>query len=266
MATTRRHIGRPGKRITFLLWATVIIFSTGLPLSAQQAKNPRREGADPEPKRMNHPQAVEQEHRRIEEQDRARERAAREAEIRSRATKNARPEDEYQEGQKPRKGLPIIEGTDRERMGRRKPEEPSPKRQINEPAPRPILRDDANQRIKGTLDRFGNDWVRGDSRALTELLSSESRVKITIESKGINDSFGSGQAQYVLREYINSADVRDLNFSRFRISPTDDSAAYGVGKMRMRDRKTGKISNHTVYISMAREGERWAVREIRVAD
>jgi hypothetical protein len=253
-------------RIAFILLAMLGIFLAGLPLSAQQAKQARKEGGVSEAKRDRSPQVVEKRHKKVVEENQVPKRDRKNAEVRHRAQKNVRPEDETRIERKPRKGLPIIEGPKGERIERKAPDKPFPKRQTREPAPQPVLREEANERVRGTLDRFRQSWMQGDSRALTELLSNESRVKISIESKDINDSFGRGQAQYVLREYVISADNRDLNFSRFRVSPADGNNAYGVGKMRMRDRKTGKISNHTVYVSMVREGEKWAVREIRISD
>lgn len=235
------------------------------PARAQRGKPAIRVGETSKPREERREQPVRPQSR-VVERNQGKEKGAGDTETRPRASQKDRSESAPRSKRETREALPIIEG---ERRGR--PEQIVPERVIREkyreePGPQNIRREDARDRIRGTLERFRQDLVKGDSRALSGLLSDRSRVKITIDSKGIDDTFSRGQAQYILREYLSASDHRDLSFSRFRVSSSDDVNAYGVGKLSMRDKKSGKIMDRTVFVSMVREGEDWAIREIRITE
>ena len=247
----------------FLILAVLI---SGQPLLAQRAKAAKKVGGSPRVNREKRTQVTEARQRTVREANQGREKARREAGTNPRIDRNVRREGETRKEHEPRRALPIIEGQRREPEVKRAPERELRERFRSNPARHKRVPEEAHERVRNTLERFRRNWVNGDSRALTGLLSGKARVKLTIESKDINDSFGRGQAQYVLKEYLSSADIRELSFSRFRVSASDGMSAYGVGKLQMRDRKTGKIMDHTVFVAMAREGEGWAVREIRITE
>ncbi len=253
-------------RTCILLLITAVLIS-GHPLMAQRVKEAGRVDGSSGAKREKQVNAPENRQRTVRETNQAGERARKGAEAKPRAVRNVKKEEETRKKHETRKALPIIEGRKRDREIQKPPERVRRERlHDNEPVQRKRAPEAADRRVRDTLERFRKDWVNGDSRALTDLLSDKSRVKITIESKDINDSFGRGQAQYVLKEYLSSADARNMSFSRFRVSSSDGRSAYGVGRLQMRDRKTGKIVDHTVFVSMAREGDNWAVREIRITE
>ncbi len=249
----------------FLLALVMVLM--GSPARAQRGKAATRAGETSRPREEKRTQPARSQPR-VVDRNQEREKVARDRdkEPQTRAEQKAGTESGTRTKRETRKTLPIIEG---ERRGR--PEKIVPERVIrekyqDEPGSQNLRREDAKERVRGTLERFRQDMVKGDSRALSGLLSDRSRVKITIDSKGVNDTFNRGQAQYILREYLSTSDHRDLSFSRFRVSSSDDLNAYGVGKLRMRDRKSGKIMDRTVFVSMAREGEAWVIREIRITE
>jgi hypothetical protein len=250
---------RKGVRALCLLLAVFLLAGGGVLSAASQKKGARRGGDAPAVRKERRAPAPA--HPRVRDVAPAREKPRRVEEERTRPRPTERPEP------RPKRDLPIIEGNGRGRPLRDAPRKAPAAEGVRGHAPsvrRPAR--EAEERVRGTLERFRRDWVRGDSRSLTDMLSRRSRIRISIESQGIHDSFGRGQARYVLNEYLDSTENRRLSFDRFRVSSADGASAYGVGKMKIRDRKTGKVRDHTVFVEMAREGEGWAVREIRITD
>jgi len=238
----------------FLLFVILTVLFPSHPLQAQRVKETKRVDGSLRANRDKRVQTVEPRKKTVRETNQTREKVRKEAETKPRMNRNSR------------KALPIIEGRRRDQEVKRVPERAIMGRSRDESIQPRKVPEDTNRRVQDTLEKFRRDWVNGDSRSLTGLMSGKSRVKITIESKDINDSFGRGQAQYVLKEYLSSVDIREMSFSRFRVSSSDERSAYGVGKLQMRDRKTGRIMDHTVFVSMEKEGEGWAVREIRITE
>jgi hypothetical protein len=250
----------------FLLLVVVTVLFSSHPLQAQRVKETKKVDGSPRVNREKRVQTAEPQKKTVRETNQAREKVRKEAETKPSMNRNLKSEGDSRKKQDSRKALPIIEGRRRDQEVKRVPERAIRERTRDESIQHRNVPEDTNRRVQDTLEKFRRDWVNGDSRSLTGLMSGKSRVKITIESKDINDSFGKGQAQYVLKEYLSSADIREMSFSRFRISSSDERSAYGVGKLQMRDRKTGRILDHTVFVSMEKEGESWAVREIRVTE
>ena len=264
-------VGRRGGargRLLMLFLAALLVGGVGNLAAAGQKKEGRRGDAPGVRKgqRQNpasHPSAREDIPARKDPPRRAPPRRVVEEAPRSRPA--ARPEAARRREPHPRPDVRIIETPRREGRVRDVPAPATPEKGNTSLSPR---RPGAGKedRVRGTLDRFRRDWVRGDSRALSGMLSKRGRIRISIESSGIHDSFGRGQAQYVLQEYFASTRSRQLAFSRLRVSTSDGESAYGMGKMKIRDRETGKIRERTVFVSMAPEDGGWAIREIRITD
>jgi hypothetical protein len=253
--------------MTLFLLAIFLCLAAGMhPLAARQKEGVMRGGDTPVAKREGHPPVSAPDRPSVRQGKSKKEGARKETDRKERPARVNRSEKDRRPENRPKSELPIIEGRKTDRSMKALPERPQPETRDRLRGSPSNMPGETNERVRSTLDRFRQDWISGDSRSLTHLLSNRSRVKITIESKDIDDTFGRGQAQYILREYFSSTEKRELSFSRFRVSATDGITAYGVGKMKIRDRKTGKIMDHTVYVSMAREGGDWAVREIRVTD
>ena len=255
---------RTGRMIALVVALMCLVLIPARPLAARQGKEARRVGGTVESKTEKRVRVIEPKHGAVRDEAQIKKNVPRGNKPKPRTRREVKREESARPPARQRRELPIIEGHRRQGPASRAPERVMRDRLRENPTPGGRMGADAELKVKDTLDRFERDWVNGNSRALTDLLSRRSRVKITIESKDIDDSFSSGQAQYVLKEYLSSADRRDLSFSRFRVSSSDGVSAYGVGKMRMRDKSTGRMIDHTVYVSLAREGEDWTVREIKL--
>lgn len=268
-AIKKSHTLDGGRRLfRSVFWILALVLSMTLaasPAGAQRGKTATRTGEGSRPKEEKRSQPVRSQPRAAEKSP-AREKVAREGEVRPRASQKTRTESDSRTRKETRKTRPIFEGERRNRADQVVPERALREKQREDPGQRNLRHEDAKERVRGTLERFRRDMIEGDSRSLSGMLSDRSRVKITIDSKGVNDSFSRGQAQYILREYLSASDNRELSFSRFRVSSSDSENAYGVGKLKMRDRKSGKIMDRTVFVSMTREGEDWAIREIRITE
>jgi len=243
------------------LLLSFLIFFDGRSIFAQRVRGPVRV-EESRVARMKKPAP------RLARSDSQKRRTPVRVEERGKEKRSTHPGVEVRGGKRTRGTIPIIEGESGSQgeVERRAPSRAS-EGQIHGKTPvRRLGNADREDEVRSTLERFRQNWIKGDSGSLMRILPDRSQVKITIESKGISDSFGKGQAQYVLKEYLSSSKERQLSFSRLRVSSSDGVSAYGVGKMRMQDRKTGRMLEHTVYISMKREGDKWTVREIHIMD
>ncbi len=106
-------------------------------------------------------------------------------------------------------------------------------------------------------------WRAGDAPALAGLLS-ESRV--FMEIRGIDKRggyFTKPQMLYIFKDLFVTTKQTAFTFVKFHNLEKQDSRIYGMALRSYRMNKSGGLYKDKVYVTLVKEGSRWAVAEIK---
>lgn len=106
-------------------------------------------------------------------------------------------------------------------------------------------------------------WRSGDAAALAGLLS-ESRV--FMEIRGIDKRggyFTKPQMLFIFKDLFVTTKQTAFTFVKFHNLEKQDSRIYGMALRSYRMNKSGGLYKDKVYVTLVKEGSRWAVAEIK---
>ena len=106
-------------------------------------------------------------------------------------------------------------------------------------------------------------WQSGNAQALAGLLS-ESRV--FMEIRGIERRGGyytRPQMLYIFKDLFVDTKQTGFTFVRFHNLEKEDSRIYGMALRSYKINRSGGLYKDKVYVTLVKEGSRWAVAEIK---
>jgi hypothetical protein len=106
-------------------------------------------------------------------------------------------------------------------------------------------------------------WQAGNAQDLAGLLS-ESRV--FMEIRGIDRRggyFTRPQVLYIFKDLFLSTKQTGFTFVKYHNLDKQDSRVYGIALRTYRNNRSGGLYKDKVYVTLVREGSRWAVAEIK---
>lgn len=106
-------------------------------------------------------------------------------------------------------------------------------------------------------------WQAGNAQALSCLLS-ESRI--FMEIRGIDRRggyFTKPQVLYIFKDLFVTTKQTGFTFVKFYNLEKQDSRIYGMALRSYKINKSGGLYKDKVYVTLVREGSRWAVAEIK---
>lgn len=106
-------------------------------------------------------------------------------------------------------------------------------------------------------------WRAGNAQALSGLLS-ESRI--FMEIRGIDRRggyFTKPQVLYIFKDLFVTTKQTAFTFVKFHNLEKQDSRIYGMAQRSYRINKSGGLYKDKVYVTLVKEGSRWAVAEIK---
>ena len=106
-------------------------------------------------------------------------------------------------------------------------------------------------------------WQAGDAQALASLASES---KVFMEIRGIKRRggyFTKPQIFYIFKGMFASTSQADFAFVRYHNLEKQDSRIYGMALRSYKDNRSGGLYKDRVYVTLVKEGSRWAVTEIK---
>jgi len=106
-------------------------------------------------------------------------------------------------------------------------------------------------------------WQAGNAQALAGLLS-ESRI--FMEIRGIDRRggyFTKPQVLYIFKDLFVTTKQTAFTFVKFHNLEKQDSRIYGIALRSYKNNKSGGLYKDKVYVTLVKEGSRWAVAEIK---
>ena len=106
-------------------------------------------------------------------------------------------------------------------------------------------------------------WQSGNAQALSVLLS-ESRI--FMEIRGIDRRggyFTKPQVLYIFKDLFVTTKQTTFTFVKFHNLEKQDSRIYGMAVRSYRINRSGGLYKDKVYVTLVKEGSRWAVAEIK---
>ena len=106
-------------------------------------------------------------------------------------------------------------------------------------------------------------WQSGNAQALAGLLS-ESRI--FMEIRGIDRRggyFTKPQVLYIFKDLFVTTKQTAFTFVKFHNLEKQDSRIYGMAMRSYKINKSGGLYKDKVYVTLVKEGSRWAVAEIK---
>ena len=120
--------------------------------------------------------------------------------------------------------------------------------------------DEAPLRVFRNIEKA---WQSGNAQALAALLS-ESRV--FMEIRGIDRRggyFTKPQVLYIFKGLFVTTKQTSFSFVKFHNLEKQDSRIYGMALRSYKINKSGGLYTDKVYVTLVKEGSRWAVAEIK---
>ncbi|MGD1048002.1 MAG: hypothetical protein ABR899_04530 [Candidatus Krumholzibacteriaceae bacterium] len=106
-------------------------------------------------------------------------------------------------------------------------------------------------------------WQAGNAQALANL-ATESRVFVEIrgiESRG--GYFTKPQVFYLFKDMFASTSQANFTFVRYHNIEKEDAKIYGMALRSYKSNQSGGLYKDKVFVTLVREGSRWAVAEIK---
>jgi hypothetical protein len=106
-------------------------------------------------------------------------------------------------------------------------------------------------------------WQAGNAEALANL-ATESRVFVEIrgiESRG--GYFTRPQVFYLFKDMFASTSQANFTFVRYHNLEKQDAKIYGMALRSYKNNRSGGLYKDKVFVTLVREGSRWAVAEIK---
>jgi len=106
-------------------------------------------------------------------------------------------------------------------------------------------------------------WQAGNAQALANL-ATEARV--FVEIRGIEQRggyFTRPQVFYLFKDMFASTSQANFTFVRYQNLGKQDAKIYGMALRSYKNNRSGGLYKDKVFVTLVREGSRWAVAEIK---
>jgi hypothetical protein len=116
------------------------------------------------------------------------------------------------------------------------------------------------------METFRNIESAWQKSSAQEIASLASESPIFIEIRGLDRKggyFTKPQLYYIFKQMFEGTNQVSFQFIKFRNLEKPDRRVYGVAHRKYRNLRRGAIYEDTVYITLVKEGSRWAVAEIK---
>jgi hypothetical protein len=126
-----------------------------------------------------------------------------------------------------------------------------------------VLDTDINDEPLLVFRRIEKAWQSGNAQALAGLLS-ESRI--FMEIRGIDRRggyFTKPQVLYIFKDLFVATKQTAFTFVKFHNLEKQDSRIYGMALRSYKINQSGGLYKDKVYVTLVKEGSRWAVAEIK---
>jgi hypothetical protein len=110
---------------------------------------------------------------------------------------------------------------------------------------------------------FEKAWRDGNAQALSALASDS---PILIEIRGIERRggyFTKAQLLYIMKDLFGGTNQLSFQFVKYHNIEKQDRRIYGIAQRSYRVKQNGGLFKDKVYVTLVREGSRWAVAEIK---
>ena len=110
---------------------------------------------------------------------------------------------------------------------------------------------------------FEKAWRGGDAQALSAIASD---APILVEIRGIEQPGGyytKAQLFYILKDLFGGTNQLSFQFVKYHNLEKRDLRIYGIAQRSYRVKSSGGLFRDKVYVTLVREGSRWAVAEIK---
>lgn len=110
---------------------------------------------------------------------------------------------------------------------------------------------------------FEKAWREGNAQALSTLASDS---PILVEIRGIERRggfFTKAQLLYVMKDLFGGTSQLSFEFVKYHNIERQDRRVYGIAQRSYRVKQNGGLYKDKVYVTLVREGARWAVAEIK---
>ena len=129
--------------------------------------------------------------------------------------------------------------------------------------PIPSKRGAVEKRPLDVFKRVERAWMSGNAQALADL-ASDSKVLVKIrgmERRG--EYFTKPQLYYIFKGIFESTSQTSFAFVKYHNLEKQGSRVYGMALRSYKSNQSGGLYQDRVYVTLAREGSRWAVTEIK---
>jgi hypothetical protein len=106
-------------------------------------------------------------------------------------------------------------------------------------------------------------WLAGNAQAISNLASES---KVFMEIRGIDRRggyFTKPQVFYIFKDMFSSTNQTSFAFVRYHNLEKQDRRIYGMAIRSYRNNRGGELYQDKVYVTLVKEGTRWAVAEIK---
>jgi hypothetical protein len=137
---------------------------------------------------------------------------------------------------------------------------PAPSQDIQKKRGVPI---DSSMEPLRVFKKIERAWLAGDAQALANL-ASESRV--FVEIRGIDQRgshFTKPQIFYIFKNMFASTSQTNFTFVKYYNIEKSDGRIYGMALRSYKKNRSGGLLKDKVFVTLVREGSRWAVAEIK---
>lgn len=106
-------------------------------------------------------------------------------------------------------------------------------------------------------------WQGGNARAIADL-ASDSRVFVEIRDAGKRGGhFTKPQIFYIFRNMFASTSQGTFTFVKYYNIEKPDGRVYGMALRSYKQNRSGGLYKDKVFVTLVKEGSRWAVAEIK---
>jgi ketosteroid isomerase-like protein len=119
----------------------------------------------------------------------------------------------------------------------------------------------AAQKLEDAIDRFASLWARGDANAIAALAAHDG-ISLDLNGKPMGP-LGARQVSALLRRLFDERETIAVRPMVTQMVGGDSARAFGEISWMMRSRGTTIPEKTSVFVALARVGNRWRITEIR---
>jgi hypothetical protein len=114
-----------------------------------------------------------------------------------------------------------------------------------------------------TFKSIEDAWLKGNAQLIASLASE---APVFVEIRGIERKggfFTRPQLLYIFKKMFEGTSQVNFQFFKYRNLEDPDRRVYGVAHRQYKNLRRGGVFEDTIYVTLVKEGSRWAVAEIK---